>query len=206
MKDSSPPAPGDGHPAESPTDDWPARYRSWLTLLVRMQMGSGLRGKCDPSDIVQQSLMEAWRSAAAFRGSTEAERTAWLRQIVAHVLAHEIRRYHGTRKRDVGRELSIEKSLARSSQKLDAVLASRLTSPSQQVAKREQLVHLADTLEKLPADYREVILLRNVEGLSHAEVAERMGRQEGAVRMLWVRALKSLREQFGAKPGDSLPS
>ena len=206
MKDSSPPATGDCNPAESPTDDWPARYRSWLTLLVRMQMSSGLRGKCDPSDIVQQSLMEAWRSAAAFRGSTEAERAAWLRQIVAHVLAHEVRRYHGTRKRDVGRELSFEKSLARSSQKLDAVLASRLTSPSQQVAKREQLVHLADTLEKLPADYREVILLRNVEGLSHAEVAERMGRQEGAVRMLWVRALKSLREQFGAEQGDSLPS
>jgi RNA polymerase sigma-70 factor (ECF subfamily) len=171
-----------------------------------MQMGSGLKGKCDPSDIVQQSLMEAWRSAAAFRGSTEAERTAWLRQIVSHVLAHEIRRYRGTMKRDVGRELSIEKSLAQSSQRLSAVLASELTSPSQQVAKREQLVHLADKLEELPADYREVILLRNVEGLSHAEVAERMGRKEGAVRMLWVRALQSLREHFSAGQGDSFCS
>jgi RNA polymerase sigma-70 factor (ECF subfamily) len=168
-----------------------------------MQMDSGLKEKCDPSDIVQQSLMEAWRSAAAFRGSTEAERTAWLRQIVSHVLAHEIRRYRGTLKRDVGREFSIEKSLALSSRKLSAALASELTSPSQQVAKREQLVHLADKLEEMPADYREVILLRNIEGLSHAQVAERMGRKEGAVRMLWVRALKCLREQFATDQLDS---
>ena len=156
-----------------------------------MQVDSRLQGKFDTSDVVQQTLMEAWRSAAKFRGSTEAERIAWLRKILAHVSAHEVRQYRGTHKRDLGREMSIERSLAKSSRQLNAVFASATTSPSQQAAQQEQQVVLADMLQELPADYREVIVLRNLEGLSHSEVAQRMGRTVGAVRMLWLRRCKS---------------
>ena len=60
---------------------------------------------------------------------------------------------------------------------------------------REQAVILANTLGQLPDDYREVILLRNLQGLAHEEVAQRMGRAVGAVRMLWVRALARLRQE-----------
>ncbi|MCU0962784.1 MAG: sigma-70 family RNA polymerase sigma factor [Pirellulaceae bacterium] len=180
--------------AGAPTDDWLARYRPWLSLIARMQVGSRLQGKFDTSDVVQQTLMEAWRSAAQFRGSTDAERIAWLRKILAHVLAHHIRQYRGTYKRDLQRERSIERSLAQSSRQLDAVLASAATSPSQQAARQEQQVVLAELLNELPADYREVIILRNLEELPHSEVAQRMGRTEGAVRMLWVRALQELRQ------------
>jgi RNA polymerase sigma-70 factor (ECF subfamily) len=56
---------------------------------------------------------------------------------------------------------------------------------------------LAEVLARLPADYREVIILRNIEELPFKEVAERMGRGEGAVRMLWMRALTQLRQEFG---------
>ncbi len=178
----------------APTDDWLARFRPWLSLIARMQVDSRLQGKFDTSDVVQQTLMEAWRSASKFRGSTDAERIAWLRKILAHVLAHEVRQYRGTHKRDLNREMSIERSLARSSRQLNAVLASATTTPSQQAVHQEQQVALADMLNELPADYREVIVLRNLEELSHSEVAQRMGRTEGAVRMLWVRALQELRE------------
>ena len=159
-----------------------------------MQVDSRLQGKFDTSDVVQQTMMEAWRSASKFRGSTDAERIAWLRKILAHVLAHEVRQYRGTYKRDLDREVSIERSLARSSRQLNAVLTSATTTPSQQAVQQEQQVALADMLNELPADYREVIVLRNLEELSHSEVAQRMGRTEGAVRMLWVRALQELRE------------
>ena len=84
----------------APTDDWLARFRPWLSLIARMQVDSRLQGKFDTSDVVQQTLMEAWRSASKFRGSTEAERIAWLRKILAHVLAHEVRQYRGTHKRN----------------------------------------------------------------------------------------------------------
>lgn len=200
MPNSSSDGLGGREPADSaaPTDDWLIRFRPWLGLIARMQVESRFQGKFDPSDVVQQTLLEAWRSAPKFRGSTEAERVAWLRKILAHVLAHEVRRYKGTYKRDLGREFSIERSLAKSSQQLNAVFVSAVPSPSQGAAKQEQQVVLADMLEELSPDYRQVIILRNLEGLSHNEVAQRMGKSVGAVRMLWVRALQELREKFAA--------
>jgi RNA polymerase sigma-70 factor (ECF subfamily) len=67
------------------------------------------------------------------------------------------------------------------------------TSPSGQAVRHEREVLLAEVLARLPADYREVIVLRNLQGLDHEEVAKRMGRSSGAVRMLWVRALAQLK-------------
>ena len=75
------------------------------------------------------------------------------------------------------------------------VLASDTATPSVHADNREQQMIIADAIESLPADYREVIVLRNLQGLSHAEVAVRLNRTESAVRMLWLRALKQLRQQ-----------
>jgi RNA polymerase sigma-70 factor (ECF subfamily) len=170
------------------------RYRSWLELIARLHVDSRFQGKFGASDIVQQTLLEACRDLPQFRGQTEPEFLAWLRQILAHVLAHQMRRYHGARQRDIGREVSLEAALAQSSQRLGDMLAGASSSPSQRAVKSEQEVRLADVLARLPDDYREVIILRNIQDLSHAEVAQRMGRGVGATRMLWVRALARLRQ------------
>jgi RNA polymerase sigma-70 factor (ECF subfamily) len=169
------------------------RYEPWLKLLARLQIDTRFQGKFSDSDLVQQTLLEACRDLPKFRGRTEAELLAWLRQILAHVLAHEIRRYHGTQQRDIDREVSLEEALAQSSQRLGQMLAASGSSPSERAVQREQEVLLADVLARLPDDHREVIILRNLEGLPHEEVARRMGRSVGAVRMLWVRALARLR-------------
>lgn len=179
-----------------PAESWLIRFRPWLTLLARTQVDHGYQGKFDASDLVQQTLIEAWKSAEHFRGKTEAERMAWLRQILAHVLAHEVRRFFGTLKRDVDREVSIEASLEQSSRRWQGLCDSAMTSPSQHVMREERNVQLAEALEQLPADYREVIVLRHLEGLSHEEVAQRMGRTPGATRMLWMRALAELKKQL----------
>jgi RNA polymerase sigma-70 factor (ECF subfamily) len=170
------------------------RYRPWLHIMARLQLGARFQGKFDASDIVQQTLLEACRDLPMFRGRTEAELLAWLRRILAHVLGHEIRRYRGTKRRDLGREISLEESLLQSSQRLAAMLPDAGSSPSHKAIRREQEVILADVLARLPEDYREVIVLRNLEGLPHEEVARRMQRGVGAVRMLWARALKQLRQ------------
>lgn len=177
------------------------RYQPWLKLLARLQIDTRFQGKFAESDIVQQTLLEACRDLPQFRGQTEPELLAWLRKILAHVLAHEIRRYHGTQQRDVSREVSLEEALAQSSQRLGDMLAISGSSPSEKAEQREQEVVLADVLSKLADDHREVIILRNLEGLSHEEVAERMGRTVGAVRMLWVRALTQLRLAFATESG-----
>ena len=182
---------------ESPAQgDLLRRFEPWLRLLARIQCESRFQAKFDASDIVQQTLLEAVRALPQFRGSTEAELTAWLRQILAHALAHEIRRHHGAQKRDITLEVSLDAELAQSSQRLGAMLAESGPSPSQQAAQRELDVLLAEVLSRLPDDYREVLILRHLDGLSHDDIAQRMNRTAGAVRMLWTRALIALRQEL----------
>ena len=173
------------------------RYESWLRILARSQCDARWQAKFDASDVVQQTLLEAHRDFGRFRGQSEPELVAWLRQILSHVLAHELRKYQGTAKRDAGREASLDQRLADTSQRLGDLLAASITSPSGRAMRQEQETQLADCLERLPDDYRKVIMLRHLEGLTHEAIAERMQRSVGAVRMLWVRALAQLREKLG---------
>ena len=173
-----------------------ARFTPWLTLLARQQIDTRLQRKFDASDVVQQALLEAHRAFPKFRGGTQAELAAWLRTILAHVLAHEVRRYKGAQRRDVGREVSLEQSLTQTSNRLADLLIAPGSSPSEHQVRSEESLLLAQALESLPEDYRQVIILRNLEDLSHDEIASRMNRSAGAVRMLWVRALARLRQEM----------
>jgi RNA polymerase sigma-70 factor (ECF subfamily) len=175
-----------------------AGYEPWLRFLARLQIESRFQAKFDVSDVVQQAMVEAARDLPKFRGATGAELGAWLRRILAHVLAHQVRRYGGTLKRDVGREVSMEEELTHASERLGDMLPSPATGPEEALVRQERSVQLAAALERLPEDYRQVIVLRHLEGLSHDDVARRMGRNPGAVRMLWVRALARLRREVAA--------
>ena len=172
------------------------RYEPWLRLIAGWEIDSRLGQKFSASDVVQQTMLEAWKDWDKFRGDEECQRRAWLRQILAHQLARLARHYAGTQKRDIACERSIDASLANSSMRLDRFLAADQSSPSRRAADNEQSLRLATILEQLPDDYRQVIRLRNLEELSHEEVALRMNRSVGAVRMLWVRALAALRQQI----------
>jgi RNA polymerase sigma-70 factor (ECF subfamily) len=174
-----------------PRSQFLAEHRPWLQLLARLEIDSRLAGKYSASDVVQQTLLEAWRDWGQFRGSDERGRKAWLRQILAHQLAR-LGRQFTAQKRYVNRE-RLAASLERSSLRLEQFFAADQTSPSQQVLAREESLELARVLEQLPADYRQVLLLRHLEELSHEQIAERMQRSVGAVRMLWLRALNELR-------------
>jgi RNA polymerase sigma-70 factor, ECF subfamily len=175
---------------------WLVRHEAYLKMLARVEIDSRFQGKFSASDAVQQTLLEAWNGWQNFRGGTEAERVAWVRGILAHQLAHLARHFAGAKKRDVSRELSLDASLAQSSQRLDQLLAAGGPSPSAAAVAAEQRLRLAEVLDRLPEDYRQVILLRNVQDLPYEEIARRMDRGIGAVRMLWVRALQRLRDEI----------
>lgn len=173
-------------------------YRDYLILLARGWIGVSLQGKADPSDLVQESLLGAQRQFGQFRGGTEVELAAWLRQILARRVADLARRFR-TAARQVSRERSLQQMLGNSSQALDRLLVASGTSPSQAAARRELGVVLADALAELSDDHREVIVLRNIEELDWEEVARRLGRSPGAVRTLWARALARLRPLVEAR-------
>jgi RNA polymerase sigma-70 factor (ECF subfamily) len=175
-------------------------YRRYLALLARVQIGQRLQGKVDASDIVQETFLEAHRNFPRFRGASEGEFVAWLRQILAGNLADLLRRYLGTQGRDVRLEREIVDAFDRSSVLLDRGLVSPNSSPSQQASRREMSVMLADALEQLPDDYRDVLVLRHLEGLTFPEVSQRMGRSLDSVEKLWMRGLVRLRQIMGDAP------
>jgi RNA polymerase sigma-70 factor (ECF subfamily) len=174
-----------------------ARYTNYLTLLARVEVVRRLQGKLDPTDLVQETFLEAHRHFPTFRGSTEPEFVAWLRQILAGVLANTLRRYYGTKARDPRLEQDLQVGIDQSSCVLGGNLIAADTSPSEAAVRREQAVLFSDALDKLSADYREVIVLRHLEGLSFAAVAERMGRSTDSVEKLWLRAIARLRQSVG---------
>lgn len=169
------------------------RYRGYLRLLARTSIEGRLRSKVDASDVVQDTLLRAHQRFAQFRGDTEAALVGWLRGILANRVKDLARRYGPHGGRDVARERSIEEDFDRSSRMLAGLLAAKQPTPSRVVERREASVALAEALEALEPDHREVIILRNLEDLDWGEVGRRMSRTPGAARMLWVRALTRFR-------------
>jgi RNA polymerase sigma-70 factor (ECF subfamily) len=174
-------------------------YRQYLSVLARTQISRRLQGKADASDLVQEALLEAHRHFRDFRGTSEGEFVAWLRSILAGLIANHVRRYLGTKRRDARLERTLLVELSDASGVLGADLAADVSSPSEQAVNHEASLQLANALETLPDHYREVIMLRHLESLPFAQVAERMGRSVESVEKLWVRALARLRQTLGDK-------
>lgn len=176
-------------------------YRNYLTILATTQLDRRLQRRLSPSDLVQETMLAAHRDFPQFRGGSERELLAWLRQILINCLYRAIDVHVKSKRRDIRCEVSIEQisaNLDRSAVNFANVLADRGQSPSQPLQERERAVMLANQLAKLRPQYRDVIVLRNLQGLSFDEIAERMEKNAGAVRMLWVRAIEKLREIYGA--------
>lgn len=169
------------------------RYRAYLLVLARVQIGRRLQGKVDAADVVQDAFLGASRDLHQFRGGTVPEFVGWLRGILASLLANLVRHYQGTQRRDVRLERQLVVELDQSSQALDRGLVAPQSSPSQQAMRREQSLALAEALGRLPDELRELLILRHLEGLSFPEVAHRMGRTLDSVKKKWPRALAELR-------------
>jgi RNA polymerase sigma-70 factor (ECF subfamily) len=174
-----------------------SRYREPLAEQARAQLGPRLRVKLDVDDVLQEVALGAYRDIGQFRGRSEAEFLAWLRKILDTILLNQVRRYFGTRRRDLRRERCIGGDLEDAPGIREQIPPATHTTPSQHAARRERAARLAAAVAALPALYREVVALRHREGLSFAEVARRMGRTEDSVKNVWARALHRLRDSLG---------
>jgi RNA polymerase sigma-70 factor (ECF subfamily) len=164
-----------------------------LLQVRRLQVDPRLRRRFDSSDLVQETLLNAHAQLNRFRGRSEAEFVRWLQEVLAHTVADQVRRARA-QKRDVGLEQPLQAALAESSARLEAFLASGQPSPSEQAERHELLLRLAEALEQLPEDQRDVVVQRDLEGASIAAVAERLGRTRKSVAGLLLRGRRKLRE------------
>ncbi len=174
------------------TADLLETYRNYLSVLAQIQLGKTLQRKLDPADLVQETYLAACRDFHQFRGRSEQELVGWLRTIMANTGGKMIRQYTGTRCRDVQREQNLSAALDHSAEALSR-LVSPLSTPSKGAIRREAAVVLADKLAELPDHYRQAIVLYHIEGLTIAEVAERLERSPEATNSLLARALIKLR-------------
>lgn len=170
-------------------------YRSYLRLVVGLQIGEKLQAKVSPSDVVQATFLRAGQGFAEFRGNSEGELMSWLRRILASQLTTELRRY-ATDRRNVRRERQMHLVVDQSSVLLN-VLAAGGASPSHSAMRRERAVLLADALAQLPEGYREIIVQRHLKGRSFADIARSTDRSVDSVKSAWRRGIMKLRQSLG---------
>jgi RNA polymerase sigma-70 factor (ECF subfamily) len=173
-------------------------FRRYLEVLARVHLDSRLRGKLDPADLVQQTLLRACAALSEVRNRSPEALAAWLRKILARTLADTVKHYHRDR-RDVDLEQSLQADLEGSSASLAGWLAADQTSPSQAAQRNEELLRLADALAELPEPQREVLILKHCRGQTLQQIADHLGRSVASVASLLRRGLEALRHRLSPK-------
>ena len=168
--------------------------RGYLLLIANRELDVSLQPKGGPSDLVQDTFLEAQRDFAGFKGTTTEELKAWLRQMLLNNLANFARRYRQTAKRELGREVGLPASNESDGQEIR--LIAEALSPSGEAMASEQMQALGRALDRLPPDYRRVLLLRFQEQRTFEEIGRAMERTPNAARMLWLRAVEHLQHEL----------
>ena len=182
-----------------PIEEALEQYRSYLRFLAEIKLDRRLQGRLDPSDIVQDTLLRAYRGWDTFRGSQQPQRLAWLRQILMRTILHTLRDARRA-KRDVGREQSLVQLADQSSYRIERWLAADLESPSQAAQKAEELMRIAAAIEQLAEPQRIAVLRYYWQGATLAEISRELGRSPSAVAGLVHRAVRRLQETLVDEP------
>ena len=167
-------------------------YGERVRRIIRLRMGSELRSKMESMDLVQDAFIAALRGLENFTYQNEGDFLRWLSKIAENRLRDNLKKLHAN-KRDIRREMSLNnnrKSAQDSFVKTVGPVDS--TTPSVIMSRREELDKLEKAMDKLKPEYKEVILLTKIEGLSSKELSDRLGKAPGAVRMLLSRAMIAL--------------
>ncbi|MHB8897809.1 MAG: sigma-70 family RNA polymerase sigma factor [Thermoguttaceae bacterium] len=170
-------------------------YRGYLRILADLRLDPRLRGKLDPSDIVQESMIQAYKAWDQCRGASDGERLAWLKMIVTRNVLHALRDFRRA-KRDICKEFSLEEVVGASSARLERWLSAEQSTPSRRAEEAEKLLQIAGAVDSLPDGQRDAVVLYYWQGCSLAEISESLGRSVSAVAGLLHRGVKRLREHF----------
>ena len=166
--------------------------RTYLLMVANQELEPGLRPKVAASDLVQEACLVATRSFGDFRGTSEGELRAWLRQVLLNSLSDSRKRFHQSQKRRLSREVVLDG---------DVGVPAAEISPRTSMIAREESDKLLAAMARLPEDYRMVLELRNWELLSFEDIGQQIDRSADAAQKLWTRAVKRLEEELGG--GDS---
>lgn len=174
-------------------------FRPYLNVIAQRMLNERVRGRLDPTDIVQVTFLEASRDFPAFRGENIDSLLAWLRNILRNNVQTAHQEHLLTQKRSarLERKLTFSQDASGSAFGLEHIIPSEASTPSQRMMKDEAAAQLASMLENIPETQRNAIRLRYLEGYSVRDIAAMMEKTEMAVAGLLKRGLQTLRGSKG---------
>ena len=171
-------------------------YAERVRWMVRFRMGKELRSRLESMDLVQDTLIHALNDLDGFTYKDEGDFIRWLSTIAENVLRGNLKKLHAG-KRDIRREIPLEEFGPTTGGRLvrdhDPV---GTTTPSVIMSKKEDLSKLGQAIDQLKPEYREVIILAKIDGLSYQEIGKKLGKSTDAVGMLLSRAMLALTNVF----------
>ena len=181
------------------------QFRSRLKLAVGLHMDGRLGTRVSLSDVVQEVYFDVEQQIDAYLKNPQITLYVWMRSLACQRLIKIQHRHFTAQRRTVKKEcpLPMESSIALGRQ----LLVAAGSSPSQGVMKQELRQRVQQSIDQLKAEDREVILMREFEGMTNSEVAQSLGLSDSAATMRYGRALFRLKEilmkDFGSKESIS---
>lgn len=171
--------------------------RAPLLAYIDKNLGAALRTKIEPEDVLQEVSAEAVRSLSS-APLEDRDPFGWLCQIAQRRMIDAHRRLFGAQKRAAGREVSLATPVGDSSRRelIDMLVAS-MTTASRAFSRDQKRIRLEAVMQELPTEQREALRLRYVSGLPSKEIAQRLGKTDGAVRVMLTRALDKFQKLLG---------
>jgi RNA polymerase sigma-70 factor (ECF subfamily) len=162
--------------------------------MVRLRMGRELRSKMESMDVVQDVLLSALKDLGDFTYRDAGDFLRWLSAVAENRLRDNVDRLHAG-KRDIRKEVRLDgRTVGGRVAGMPGPIEA--TTPSVIMSRKEELDELAKAMDRLKPEYREVIILTKLEGLSYKEIGERLGKSDEAVRKLVSRSMAVLTDVF----------
>lgn len=183
--------------ADVPTEfaNWAESERPRLLAIALQKSSSSLRAKVELEDILQEAIARGIKSYPHDKFDAESV-MPWFLQVLNNTIIDLHRYYIGAQKRDASREVSAHGSGKATDNEahLADILLSSITSPSQVFSKQFRMDRLQESIRQLPEEARLAVQWRYMDGLNSSQIAERLEKSDGAIRVLLSRTLKKLEE------------
>ena len=168
--------------------------RDYLLLIANQEFDKELHRKIGPSDIVQNTMLTVHQHVEEFKGEKREQFMAWIRKILLRDLQQVRRELKGTAKRNTNLERPIDGDSQLGQNAIP--LSDKNVTPHTNALRSEEREMVNRAMERLPEDFRNVIMMRNSEQLSFAEIGERLNRSADAAQKLWTRAIEKLKTEL----------
>jgi RNA polymerase sigma-70 factor (ECF subfamily) len=179
------------------------RFHDRLRRMVAVRLDPRLQGRFDPSDVLQDTYLDALGRLPEYLREPRLPFFLWIRYLTGHHLGRIHRDHLGRQMRDAGREVALYQGAMpeASSAALAAQLLGKESRPSELAVRAERMLRLQEALNRMDPIDREVLALRHFEHLTRAETAQVLNISQAAAAKRYLRALERLREMLAMLPG-----